>query len=83
MVVDRPSCNQYTRAENDFIFLMNLINFSNQDEQCSRAANNAMKNHFWYLNEEVVGLSLFSSNVEDIIKNCQKALECGEKSEAD
>jgi hypothetical protein len=54
--------------QNDFSFIMNCVNFFNQDEVCSNAALKAMKNHIWYLNEELVALSHFSSNVEENIR---------------
>ena len=52
--------------QNDFAFIKSITKYP--DPQCSSAATKAIKNHLWYLTPELLPLSLFSSNVEDFVK---------------
>ena len=54
--------------QNDFMLIHNINKYSNHSRECSAAALKAMRNHLWYLNEELVGLGFFSSNVENSVK---------------
>ena len=65
-------------AQNDFTFIMNCSMHSEQDSECSKCALKAVERHLWYLTEELVVLSIFSSNVTSSAKEKKQRL-CNEE----
>ena len=47
---------------------MNCSKYSEQDCECSKCTQKTVERHLWYLTEELVVLSLFSSNVTSSVK---------------
>lgn len=41
----------------------NMTKYQNMDPEISEVVKNALKPHFWYLSDELVGLNLFSKKV--------------------
>lgn len=50
---------------NDLLFYKSLLKFKAEDEGIAAVAISALERHMWYLTEELVPLSLFSSKVSD------------------
>ena len=48
---------------NDLCLLQNIESYDAIDSQVAKVALNKMKGHLWYLSEDLVGLSLFSDQV--------------------
>ena len=53
---------------NDFELVRNSAQYADHDSTCSNAALDSLKNHLWYLSEELVSLALFSDKVQDSVK---------------
>ena len=56
-----------TAPQNDLQLIHKSRNYL--DQKCGNAAINAISRHLWYLTEELVPLSLFSSNVDGATKS--------------
>ena len=53
---------------NDLALINSLIAFSERDQVASQAALKCLKNHMWYLCEELVPLALFSAHTSEKTK---------------
>ena len=55
--------------ENDVMLIESLQQYRTIDSICADAAIKSLDSHTWYLTEELVPLALFSSNVNNAMKN--------------
>ena len=62
------SPNSAAAPYNDLMLIKGLSDYSVVDRKCTDAARKAFSNHMWYLTQELVPLSLFSSEIEKRIK---------------
>lgn len=69
------STNAISAPYHDYVFMIDLINYKNIDEELSIVTAKKFSNHLWYLAPENVALSLFDDNVPFRIKeNMAKAI---------
>lgn len=66
------TCTVASRAPvNDLLFIQNLIKDQKKNNLCSVALNK-FKNHHWYINSNLVALSLFDSRLPNSTKNLMR-----------
>lgn len=64
--------NAINAPVNDLALITEVKRYSDYNETIANAVINAFQNHFWYLGEELVILSLFSENVSFQDKNTMR-----------
>jgi hypothetical protein len=75
------SPNSAAAPHNDMMLIKGLSDYSVVDRKSTDAARKAFSNHMWYLTQELVPLSLFSSDIDKQTKEgiAAKLLSCEKK----